>query len=57
MYVLEFFELGIDLGLDEVEGLSSALVLSGNCVELVERADGQEADQQAGEDDCFHEIK
>lgn len=49
MYILELFELGIDLGLDEVEGLGDAFVLSGNGVELVKGADSQEADQQAGE--------
>ncbi len=39
-YLLELLEFLVDLGFDEVEDFSSAVVLSGNGVELVEGADG-----------------
>ena len=53
-YVLELFKFGIDLWLDEVEGLGSALVFPGSSVELVKGADGQKADKEGGENDGFH---
>ena len=50
-YGLEFFEFGVNLGLDEVEDTCGALVLLGNHVLDV---DGEEANQEDSEDDNFH---
>ena len=46
MYILEFFELSINFGFNDVEDVSSTRVLSGKCVEFVERADCEEADEE-----------
>lgn len=54
MYVLEFFKFLVDFRLDEVEDVGGAVVLSGDGVELVKRAHGQEADEEGGEEDSFH---
>ena len=51
-YVLEFLKLGVNLGLDDFEDVGGALVLLGNDFLDV---DGEEADQEGGEDDGFHE--
>ena len=56
MYAFELFEFGINFGFDEVEGLGNALVFSGNGVEFVKRADGEEADKEGCENDGFHDI-
>lgn len=53
-YLLELFDLGINFGLNEVEGLGDALVLSGNGVGLVEGVGSQEADEEGSEDDGLH---
>ena len=50
-YVLELFEGGINLGLDEVEDTGGAFVLLGDNFLNVE---GEEADQKGCEDDGFH---
>jgi hypothetical protein len=55
-YALEFFELGINLGLEGVENVGDTGVLSGDGVELVERADCEEADEETGENDGLHDI-
>jgi hypothetical protein len=53
-YGLELFELGIDLGLDEVEDIGDAVVLSGELLVLLKGVDSQDGDQEAGEDDGLH---
>ncbi len=53
-YGLEFFELGIDLGLDEVEDIGDAVVLSGKGLVLLEGVDSEDGYQKAGEDDGLH---
>lgn len=54
MYVLELLELGIDLGLDEVEDVGNAVVLSGKRLVLLHGVDCQESDKDAGENDGLH---
>ena len=52
-YLLEFFNLGINFGLDKIEGLGDALVLSGDGVGFLE-AGSQEANKEGSEDDGLH---
>ena len=46
---LEGLELGIDLGLEEVEDVGNAVVLTGNLLVFLKGVHGQEGNQEAGE--------
>jgi len=54
MYGLEGLELGIDLGLEEVEDVGDAVVLTGNLLVFLEGVHGQEGNQEAGENNNLH---
>jgi hypothetical protein len=45
MYGLEGLELGINLGLKEIEDVSDAFVLTGDLLVFLEGVDGQEGNQ------------
>lgn len=51
-YVLELFEFGVNLGLDTVEDLGNAFVLSGE----LHGGSGQEADKEGGKDNSLHLV-
>ena len=50
-------KLGINFGLDGVEDVGGAFVFSGDSVELVERVDCEEADEESGENDIYLDEK
>jgi len=54
MYGLEGLELGIDLGLEEVEDVGNAVVLTGNLLVFLKGVHGQEGNQEAGENNNLH---
>jgi len=53
---LEFLELGIDFGLDEVESLGGAGVLSDEGLVFFEGIDCEEADKEASDEDGLHGL-
>lgn len=53
-YGLELLELGINLGLDEIEDVGDAVVLSGKGLVFLEGIDSQEGDNDAGENNDLH---
>ena len=54
IYGLELLELGIDLGLDEVENVGNAVVLSGKSLVFLEGVDSQKGDKDAGKNNSLH---
>lgn len=53
-YGLELLELGVDLGLDQVEHVGNAVVLSGERLVFLEGVHSQEGHQQASEKNGLH---